>query len=254
MARRPARPPPGRGHRAADAGRGPARRPGHHLVEQAEPVGRRSNCPPNPLVPLRRQPLLPRHGRRGRARGRGAARTSTSTEPLAITGAAREYPVAAEVRRGGPQARRASGSTSRSRSGGTCRSGWRAGRSIRSGWPTTTCAATRCTRARRGASRGSSSGCRPRSGNGYWSQEIYYHLLNCGLRLPPSAGSASGVLPNPVGYNRVYVHVGQGVDVGEVVGGAAGRPVVRHQRPAAARAGRRRAARPRLHRRRRARR
>jgi hypothetical protein len=45
-------------------------------------------------------------------------------------------------------------------------------------------------------------------GNGYWSQEIYYHLLNCGLRLPPSAGSASGVLPNPVGYNRVYVHAG----------------------------------------------
>ncbi len=28
------------------------------------------------------------------------------------------------------------------------------------------------------------------------------------LRIPPSAGSASGVLPNPVGYNRVYVHVG----------------------------------------------
>lgn len=45
-------------------------------------------------------------------------------------------------------------------------------------------------------------------GNGYWSQEIYYHLLNCGIRLPPSAGSASGVLPNPVGYNRVYVQVG----------------------------------------------
>jgi hypothetical protein len=45
-------------------------------------------------------------------------------------------------------------------------------------------------------------------GNGFWSQEIYYHLLNCGLRIPPSAGSASGVLPNPVGYDRVYVHVG----------------------------------------------
>lgn len=44
-------------------------------------------------------------------------------------------------------------------------------------------------------------------GNGQWSQEIYYHLLNCGIRIPPSAGSASGVLPNPVGYNRVYVHV-----------------------------------------------
>lgn len=43
-------------------------------------------------------------------------------------------------------------------------------------------------------------------GNGLWSQEIYYHMLNSGLRLSPSAGSASGVLPNPVGYNRVYVH------------------------------------------------
>jgi hypothetical protein len=44
-------------------------------------------------------------------------------------------------------------------------------------------------------------------GNALWSQQIYYHALNCGLRLPPSAGSASGVLPNPVGYNRAYVHV-----------------------------------------------
>jgi hypothetical protein len=46
-------------------------------------------------------------------------------------------------------------------------------------------------------------------GNGYWTQQVYYHLLNCGLRIPPSAGSASGVLPNPVGYDRVYVHVGK---------------------------------------------
>jgi hypothetical protein len=45
-------------------------------------------------------------------------------------------------------------------------------------------------------------------GNARWSQFIYYQLLNCGLRIPPSAGSASGVLPNPVGYNRVYVHCG----------------------------------------------
>ncbi len=44
-------------------------------------------------------------------------------------------------------------------------------------------------------------------GNGFYSQEIYYRLLNCGLRIPPSAGSASGVLPNPVGYNRVYVRI-----------------------------------------------
>ena len=48
----------------------------------------------------------------------------------------------------------------------------------------------------------------PPRGNGFWTQEIYYHILNCGLRLPPSAGSASGVLPNPVGYNRVYVQAG----------------------------------------------
>ena len=45
-------------------------------------------------------------------------------------------------------------------------------------------------------------------GTGLWSQDIYYHLLNCGLRIPPSAGSASGVLDNPLGYNRVYVHCG----------------------------------------------
>ncbi|MBI4584875.1 MAG: CehA/McbA family metallohydrolase [Planctomycetes bacterium] len=47
----------------------------------------------------------------------------------------------------------------------------------------------------------------PPRGNGFYTQDIYYHLLNCGFRIPPSAGSASGVLPNPVGYNRVYVHL-----------------------------------------------
>jgi len=36
---------------------------------------------------------------------------------------------------------------------------------------------------------------------------LYYRYLNLGFRLPPSAGSASGVLPNPVGYNRIYTHV-----------------------------------------------
>lgn len=48
------------------------------------------------------------------------------------------------------------------------------------------------------------------TGNGYWTQEIYYHILNSGIRIPPSAGSASGVLPNPVGYNRVYVQCQDG--------------------------------------------
>ncbi len=44
-------------------------------------------------------------------------------------------------------------------------------------------------------------------GNGRYSQALYYRALNAGFRIPPSAGSASGVLPNPVGYNRVYVHL-----------------------------------------------
>lgn len=38
---------------------------------------------------------------------------------------------------------------------------------------------------------------------------LYYHYLNLGLKLPISAGSASGVLSNPVGYNRLYVHLGR---------------------------------------------
>ncbi len=36
---------------------------------------------------------------------------------------------------------------------------------------------------------------------------LYYRYLNLGFRMPPSAGSASGVLPNPVGYNRVYARL-----------------------------------------------
>jgi hypothetical protein len=34
---------------------------------------------------------------------------------------------------------------------------------------------------------------------------LNYRYLNLGIKVPFSAGSASGVLPNPVGYNRVYV-------------------------------------------------
>jgi hypothetical protein len=34
----------------------------------------------------------------------------------------------------------------------------------------------------------------------------YYALLNCGFRLRPSAGTASGVHPVPLGFSRVYVH------------------------------------------------
>ncbi|HET8550130.1 MAG TPA: CehA/McbA family metallohydrolase [Bryobacteraceae bacterium] len=40
-----------------------------------------------------------------------------------------------------------------------------------------------------------------------WAMEVYYRFLNCGFRLPVSAGSASGVKAAPLGYNRVYVKV-----------------------------------------------
>jgi hypothetical protein len=40
-----------------------------------------------------------------------------------------------------------------------------------------------------------------------YSQELYFKLLECGIRLPPTAGSGSGASPNPVGFNRVYVYV-----------------------------------------------
>jgi hypothetical protein len=38
----------------------------------------------------------------------------------------------------------------------------------------------------------------------------YYALLDCGFRLRPTAGTASGVHPVPLGFGRVYVHLGQG--------------------------------------------
>lgn len=45
-------------------------------------------------------------------------------------------------------------------------------------------------------------------GLGRWAETIYYHVLDCGLRIPPSAGSGSGTGKNPPGYNRVYVFCG----------------------------------------------
>ncbi|MGH8248170.1 MAG: CehA/McbA family metallohydrolase, partial [Gammaproteobacteria bacterium] len=42
-----------------------------------------------------------------------------------------------------------------------------------------------------------------------WAMEVYYRFLNCGFRLAASAGSASGVKAAPLGYNRVYVKLGQ---------------------------------------------
>jgi hypothetical protein len=53
----------------------------------------------------------------------------------------------------------------------------------------------------------------PATGPAEFPQDVYFHLLNCGLRLPPTAGSGSGAstgaaaVGNPVGYNRTYVDV-----------------------------------------------
>jgi hypothetical protein len=38
----------------------------------------------------------------------------------------------------------------------------------------------------------------------------YYALLDCGFRLRPTAGTASGVHPVPLGFGRVYVHIETG--------------------------------------------
>lgn len=38
-----------------------------------------------------------------------------------------------------------------------------------------------------------------------WAMDLYYKFLNCGFKLPVSAGTASGVKPVPLGYDRVYV-------------------------------------------------
>jgi hypothetical protein len=80
------------------------------------------------------------------------------------------------------------------------------------------------------------------TGNGRWSATIYEHVLNCGLRIPPAAGSGSGTNGNPLGINRVYVHCGKefspaawwdGLDAGEVfvTNGPLLRPMVEGQMP-----------------------
>ena len=59
---------------------------------------------------------------------------------------------------------------------------------------------------------------RPRDREKYPGQEgfahyvldLYYIYLNAGFRLPASAGSANGVLRNPIGYNRSYVYLRSG--------------------------------------------
>jgi hypothetical protein len=81
-----------------------------------------------------------------------------------------------------------------------------------------------------------------RRGNGRWSESIYHHVLNCGLRIPPAAGSGSGSNDSPLGTNRVYVFCGDrfspedwwdGLDAGRVfiTNGPLLRPLVEGQPP-----------------------
>ncbi len=42
---------------------------------------------------------------------------------------------------------------------------------------------------------------------GGYTFQNYYALLDCGYRLRPTAGTANGVHPVPLGYGRVYVHL-----------------------------------------------
>jgi hypothetical protein len=79
-------------------------------------------------------------------------------------------------------------------------------------------------------------------GNGRWSEAIYFHALNCGLRIPPAAGSGTGENENPLGINRVYANCGdefsverwwEALDAGDVfvTNGPLLRPVVEGQPP-----------------------
>jgi hypothetical protein len=51
-------------------------------------------------------------------------------------------------------------------------------------------------------------GYRGARGFALWMMDFYYRLLNSGIELPLSAGSANGVKAAPVGYDRVYVRLG----------------------------------------------
>ncbi len=42
-----------------------------------------------------------------------------------------------------------------------------------------------------------------------FQENVYFQLLNCGLRISPAAGSGAGDVANPAGYNRVYVYCGE---------------------------------------------
>ncbi len=57
--------------------------------------------------------------------------------------------------------------------------------------------------------------------------KTYYALLNCGFRMRPTGGTASGVHPVPLGFGRVYVHLPDGFSYDKWIDGlSAGRSFV----------------------------
>lgn len=60
-----------------------------------------------------------------------------------------------------------------------------------------------------------------------FTHRTYWALLNCGFRLRPTAGTASGVHPVPLGFSRVFVHLPGGFSYPEWMAGLnAGRSFV----------------------------
>lgn len=60
-----------------------------------------------------------------------------------------------------------------------------------------------------------------------FGMENYYSLLNCGFTIRPTAGTASGVHPVPLGFGRVYVRLDGGFDLEKWIEGLrAGRSFV----------------------------
>jgi hypothetical protein len=53
-------------------------------------------------------------------------------------------------------------------------------------------------------------GYRGPKGFALWMMDLYYRILNSGIELPLSAGSANGVKATPAGYDRVYAQLGEG--------------------------------------------
>lgn len=126
-------------------------------------------------------------------------------EPLALHGAAKEYPASVEWLTKAKQSREAFGVAEKANA-------WDLPAWIAAGGLDAVLVAN--LDSHRDGFAGKEATGKPREGIAYqnatgmgrWSQDMYFHLLNCGLQIPPAAGSGSGIAPSPIGYNRVYVH------------------------------------------------